>query len=164
MQPLTPEALSLVAASGAVVALIALLLGASLRRRIARLENHYRLLMQDVEGTDLAADLETIARRLGATEEAGEAAAARAQATDERLASAIRHVRTMRYNAFGDAGGDQSFAIAMLDDSGDGVVISTLHARDGVRVYAKPVAGGRSAYAMSTEEERVVSEAMAGRA
>ncbi len=50
----------------------------------------------------------------------------------------------VRYNPFEETGGNQSFALALLDANGDGWVLSSLHARSGTRVYAKAIAGGRA--------------------
>lgn len=78
-----------------------------------------------------------------------EARAAVLEATQKR---ALQRVGVVRYNPFEDTGGNQSFAIAILDMHGDGLVLSSLHARQGTRVYAKGVTRGRSDGALSTEE------------
>ena len=65
---------------------------------------------------------------------------------------AFSRVGLVRYNPFEETGGNQSFALALLDASGDGWVLSSLHARSGTRVYAKAIAGGRSDAALSEEE------------
>lgn len=66
----------------------------------------------------------------------------------------------VRYNPFEDTGGDQSFVIALLDGENSGVVISSLHSRNGTRVYAKGVSGAKSqAHEFSKEEKEVVEKA-----
>ena len=72
----------------------------------------------------------------------------------------LRNVGLVRFNPFPDAGGDQSFAIAFLDAEGTGIVLSSLHARTDTRVFAKPVQGGRSKYALSDEEQDAIRQAM----
>ena len=57
-------------------------------------------------------------------------------------------------------GGKQSFALALLDCKGDGVVLSSLYGREESRVYAKPVKGGLSEYTLSKEEEAAVQQAL----
>src|SRR5690606_12263390 len=57
---------------------------------------------------------------------------------------------------FDDTGSDQSFAIALLDDRRDGVVISSLHGRANTRVFAKPVSDGASPHTLSEEEPRAI--------
>ena len=60
----------------------------------------------------------------------------------------------MRYNPFEETGGNQSFALALLDAKGDGWVLSSLHARPGTRVYAKAIGGGSIGRGLSEEESR----------
>jgi hypothetical protein len=73
----------------------------------------------------------------------------------------IQKVGVIRYNPFSDTGGDQSFAIALLDALGNGVVLSSLHSRTDTRVFAKPVHGGRSKYQLSDEEQDAIKKALA---
>ena len=73
----------------------------------------------------------------------------------------IQKVAVIRYNPFSDTGGDQSFAIALLDSLGNGVVLSSLHSRTDTRVFAKAVQGGRSKYQLSDEEQDAIKKALA---
>ena len=73
----------------------------------------------------------------------------------------IQKVGVVRYNPFADSGGDQSFAIALLDSLGNGVVISSLHSRSETRVFAKPVQAGHSRYPLSDEEQDAIKKALA---
>lgn len=76
------------------------------------------------------------------------------------LADAIRHVSVVRYDAFQDLAGRMSFSAAMLDDAGDGLVISALNGRSETRAYAKGIKGGLAvAGSLSPEEEEAVSKA-----
>lgn len=73
----------------------------------------------------------------------------------------IQRVELLRYNPYDDTGGDQSFSLALLDDKGDGFVVTSLHARSGTRVFAKPVCQGQAnKYRLSEEERQVVERAM----
>jgi hypothetical protein len=73
----------------------------------------------------------------------------------------IQKVAVIRYNPFSDTGGDQSFAIALLDSLGNGIVLSSLHSRTDTRVFAKAVHGGRSKYQLSDEEQDAIKKALA---
>ncbi|HKW78724.1 MAG TPA: DUF4446 family protein [Candidatus Limnocylindria bacterium] len=73
----------------------------------------------------------------------------------------IQKVGVVRYNPFNDTGGDQSFAIALLDSMGNGIVVSSLHSRTDTRVFAKPVQAGRSRYPLSDEEQDAIRKALA---
>jgi len=74
---------------------------------------------------------------------------------NERLHGSIQRVDTVRFSAFGE-GGDQSFATVLLDNKGDGVVISSLYANDRVGVFAKPIKNYESDYSLSDEEKEVL--------
>lgn len=76
----------------------------------------------------------------------------------------LRHIQRaelMRFNPYDDTGGDQSFVVALLNGQGSGVVVTSLHARSGTRVFGKEVVLGKSTkYQLSKEEESVVKKAM----
>lgn len=77
-----------------------------------------------------------------------------------RLPSVLQKVGIIRFNPFEDAGGDQSFAIALLDAENNGVVFSSLYSREGVRVFAKPIKAGSSSYHLSKEEDEAINRAL----
>jgi len=72
----------------------------------------------------------------------------------------LHKVGFLRYNPFGDVGSDQSFSMCLLNTALDGFVISSIHSREGTRVYSKPVQGGVSSYNLSAEEKKVVDIAV----
>jgi len=74
-------------------------------------------------------------------------------------AQAMRHVAVVRYDAFADTGGQLSWSMALLDDSGSGVVLTAIQGRNDSRSYAKNVAGWKSETQLSPEEEDAISNA-----
>jgi hypothetical protein len=68
----------------------------------------------------------------------------------------IHNMGLIRFNPFKDIGGDQSFAVALLDGKKSGIVISSLHTHEGTRMYVKPVVQGSSEKYPLTEEEKQV--------
>jgi hypothetical protein len=80
---------------------------------------------------------------------------------ESRLRGTVQGVGVVRFNPFasGGQGGNQSFALALLDEMGHGVVLSTLYARDRVGVYAKPLANFASTHELSEEEKKSVEKA-----
>jgi len=72
----------------------------------------------------------------------------------------ITKVGVIRFNPFKDTGGDQSFVIALLDSNDSGLVISSLYAREGTRIYAKPIEKGGSIYNLSDEEKEAIKKAI----
>jgi Protein of unknown function (DUF4446) len=76
------------------------------------------------------------------------------------IRSTVRHVGLLRYDAFEDVGGRLSFSCALLDDHGDGVVLTSINGRQETRVYAKPVTQGVSSYNLSSEEQEAIRQAL----
>jgi hypothetical protein len=72
---------------------------------------------------------------------------------------AISHIGLVRFDAFEDAGGAQSFALALIDDDGDGVVLTSLHSRQTTRLYIKGVRRGVAESPLSAEEVRAMQNA-----
>jgi hypothetical protein len=72
---------------------------------------------------------------------------------------ALRHVAVVRYDAFTDTGGQLSWSLALLDDSGSGVVLTSIQGRNESRTYAKNVASWSSESQISPEEEDAISRA-----
>lgn len=83
-----------------------------------------------------------------------EVAALRAEAGD-----GLRHLSVVRYDAFDDMGGRLSWSLALLDDGGDGVVLTSIHGRSDARTYAKSVAGWNCDQQLSPEEEQAITGA-----
>ena len=86
---------------------------------------------------------------------------ARTAMVERDLEGTLGRIGLVRFNPFEDTGGNQSFALALVDSRGDGFVVSSLHARAGTRVYAKAVAGGTSESALSAEEDQALAQALA---
>ncbi len=81
------------------------------------------------------------------------------QALEKMASQSIQRVGVIRFNPFKETGGDQSFAIALLDSKDNGLVISSLYSREGTRIYSKPIKAGQSEYPLSTEEIEVLKKA-----
>jgi hypothetical protein len=81
---------------------------------------------------------------------------------ERRSRGSLQHIGLVRFNPFDDTGSDQSFAIALLDDQRDGVVLSSLHGRANTRLYAKPVENGASSHNLSDEETEAIRIAVEG--
>jgi hypothetical protein len=73
---------------------------------------------------------------------------------------ASQKISIVRFNPFGDTGGDQSFSLAVLDAHDSGYVLTSIHGRQGTRVYVKPVDFGKSKYTLSSEEQQALSQAI----
>lgn len=70
----------------------------------------------------------------------------------------------VRFNPFPDTGGNQSFALALIDESDDGFVVSSLHSRTGTRIYSKAIVAGKADTPLSAEETEALDAARSKRA
>lgn len=137
---------------------------ALLEWRHRQLSQSFRLLMTGRGGTDLEATLREFVTRLEQIEHATQAMDHRVTDLEVKQPYLVQHIGVVRFNPFLDKGGDQSFVVAILDDHADGAVISALHGRNDVRIYAKPVIGGQSTYTLTAEEKEAIARAMKPRA
>ncbi len=133
--------------------------------RLSRLERQFRALMKGAGATTLTMSLGDLvadqADRLETARADLEVLRKTVSDLEAPVARSVQCVGVVRYNPFGDTGGDQSFAVALLDQRGDGVVISSLHGRTATRFYAKPVKAGASHTTLSEEEEQAIQQALA---
>ena len=128
--------------AGLVIAVVALAVAVGTARRTTTATRRRRTAAQD-----LPTDVHGLRQ---------EVSALRLEAAD-----ALRHLAVVRYDAFGDMGGHLSWSMALLDDHGDGVVITSIHGRSDARTYAKPVTGWSSEQQLSPEEEDAITHARA---
>ena len=155
---LDPDVVAWIALGAATVACLALVFALVNLVRLRRMRRHYELL----QGEDGSESFITAVQKVAVVEELrGDVERVRANVESLRLdvADAIRHVAVVRYDAFNDMGGRMSFSAAMLDDAGDGLVISSINGRTETRTYAKGVKDGVSDAVLSPEEEQVIGYA-----
>jgi len=118
--------------------------------RTAELERHLAQTVQRLDGVE--ADVDAL-RSSGSLEP-------RVGASHlPRDTAAISRIGLIRFDAFDDAGGAQSFALALVDDDGDGIVLTSLHSRPTTRVYVKAIRRGVADAPLSDEETRALHDA-----
>ena len=82
----------------------------------------------------------------------------------ELCLKSLHKVNIIRFNPFKEVGGNQSFSVVLLDGKNSGVVVSSLHTREGTRVYAKPVLlGDADGFPFTEEEKKVITQAIHGK-
>ena len=74
--------------------------------------------------------------------------------------TALRHVALVRYDAFADVGGRLSYSVALLDDTGSGLVLTTLSGKSDVRTYVRTISGGRAEGTLTAEEQQAIDAAV----
>lgn len=132
-------------------------------QRLRRVEGEYELLTRGREGrnfveivNDNIAQVERVVQEMDSLSE-------RYAWVLRRMAGSVQHVGVVRFDAFRDLGGLLSFAVALLDDRGNGLVLSSIYGRSESRTYAKPVVERGSSYPLSPEEKEAIRLAMQDR-
>ncbi len=134
---------------------------ATLHRTLSEMRRRLRAVFSSAGDAGLDEVLDRILKRLdGADERVGALNSLQQELEALLRRGTIRNLGVVRFNPFPDTGGDQSFAIALLDSEGSGIVLSSLHARTDTRVFAKPVQAGRSRYPLSDEEQDAIRRAL----
>lgn len=79
---------------------------------------------------------------------------------DKKSVGFIQNLGIVRFSPYQETGGNQSFSLALLDGTGTGIVILSLHGRESTRIYVKPVEKGKSKYELSKEEAQAIGQAI----
>jgi hypothetical protein len=145
----------------AVVDLVLMLAVFWLILRSRRLSRRLASITRGSDDHSLEAVLGTHLERVRKVVSDVDVVAARTAVIERDLQSSLGRIAMVRFNPFEDTGGNQSFALAILDGRGDGFVVSSLHARAGTRVYAKAVTAGTSETTLSDEESQALRQALA---
>jgi len=131
-----------------------------LAMRLRRLERSLDALTRGEDGKSLAGVLETHLDKVYAVARETDGLQRRTTTLEAEGRMALQRLGLVRYNPFEDTGGNQSFAVALLDADGNGVILTSLHTRQATRMYAKPVRAGRSDAALSAEETEALRIAL----
>ncbi len=131
-----------------------------LARRTSRIDARLRDLTRGEGGSSLESVLLAHLDKVFAVSRDLDELAVRVATIEGAQRRTFQRVGLVRYNPFEETGGNQSFALALLDGAGDGWVMSSLHARSGTRVYAKAIRAGRAETALSEEETAALRKAM----
>jgi hypothetical protein len=143
-----------------VIALVALVIAVLLAFRTNRMKTQYAVLSA-ADGR--ASFVEVVARKAEEVEGLRDDVARlvdELRSTQRELQMAVRHVGVVRYDAFGDMGGRMSFSAALIDDHGNGFVLTSVHARSESRSYIKQLRGGMAEVTLSPEESAAVADAV----
>lgn len=129
---------------------------------IIRLEMRMKKLFRGKKGGDLEETLNTILASLEKVRTTQKSLTDHLVEVDHRLGKGIRSIETIRFNPFKDQGSNQSFATALLNDEGDGLILSSLYSRERVSIFAKPIKNNASQFDLTTEEKEVLQKAKRG--
>jgi hypothetical protein len=155
----------IVAVAAGAVAVVALATSVGLAVALRRLRAAQRTVLGGQE-EDLVAHAARLQSNFEAlsqyVQDSAERLDARMARAEHRLDGAVAYRSLVRYDAYGDMGGQQSMTIALLDENRSGIVLSSIHHRDTARLYAKQVREGKPELALSPEEEQAIQAALTG--
>ncbi len=126
-----------------------------------RLKKKLKIFMSGKNGADLEDTLTLLSERTAANERTLVAHKEGLEFIDARVKKSLRGYSLVRYNAYTDGGGDQSFASGLLDERGDGYILSVITNRNHVGLYAKKVVGGTAQQSLTREESEALASAVA---
>ena len=160
MPELTNEQMMLALAIVAGLTLVSLLIALFLAMRVRKIRREYMVLRGE-NGSEV-----DLLRAVGRTRKQVEAVTLRVDELSTAHEGAVANARValqkfhlVRYDAFEDMGGRLSFSAALLDDHGDGLVITSINGRTETRTYAKPIVNLRSEHNLSDEERAAIAGA-----
>ena len=153
--------LTLLLALLCTISLLLVILVLVLTIRLGRLSRVYRKLTQGTSGGNLEEHLVGYSDQVRDVGERMKDLEARTTSLADSQRRCLQRVGMVRYDAFEDVGGEQSFSLALTDADRNGAVISSVYSRSDVRVYAKALANGRSSHPLSVEDQRALAEAEA---
>ena len=145
-----------------LVLLVLLLIGVVIIMcKFSSLNKRYKEFMEKLgNGKSIEEDLENYMYRVERVENQNAENSGRIKNLDDNLAKCIQKIGIVRYNAFKDTGSDLSFALALLDEANNGVVLNGIYSREMSNIYAKPVESGKSTYTVSEEEAKAIQKAI----
>jgi uncharacterized protein DUF4446 len=149
-----------IAIGAAIAAGIAVVLAAVLFTKLRRLRESQLVLLGGGTG-DLVDFAVSLQGRIDDLHSAVDEIAAALSRVDRRVDTSVSKTGLVRYDAYQDAGGQQSVSLALLDSNRSGLVLSAIQGRDYARIYLKELDRGRAAVALSPEELEAVERAMA---
>jgi hypothetical protein len=149
-----------IAIAAAALAVLALLLGVAYFRTLRSVRRAQTVVLGSGRD-DLVNFAVALQARIDDLHRAVDEVAGALVRLDKRIDGSISHSAVVRYDAYEDAGGQQSASFAFLDAARSGIVITAIQGRDYARVYVKELDRGRAPIALSPEEEQAVERAMA---
>lgn len=142
-----------------ILAIIPYFIVFSLQRRLKKFEKAHIALQTFMSGKTLDDLLDKYLKEVQKSLEILDGQNLRLQKTEEKLRQSVDRAELVRFNAFDNMGSDLSFALALLNQEGNGIVLSSINSREESRVYAKPVTAGASTYHLSDEEKQALDKA-----
>ena len=129
-------------------------------KSIDRMENRLKKLTRGVDSTNLEQLVSSYMDRVDVVAKETKEMKDLYSSIHGKVDNCLQNISIIRFKAFEDVGSDLSFAVAMLDNNKDGVIITSIYGRNESTTYAKPIDKGISRYELSAEENTVLKNAV----
>lgn len=161
MYLLGPVTLSLLIATvvAVIIALIAIIMTFSLRKRMKEFEKAYVSLQTLLSGAPLEELLRESLKEVNGLKQSVDDHSARLIPIENKLRSGIDRAELIRFNSFQNMGADLSFTLALLNQDKTGVVLTSIHSVEECRIYAKRIEKGQATVKLSPEEKQAIEKA-----
>src|SRR5258706_13010366 len=146
--------------AGMLVALVLFAIGFMfLLSRLGKLNRQYARLTRNTSGGNLEEILHGYMDAVNGIVARVDGLEKRAAELEEAQRGCLQRVGVVRFDAFEEVGGEQSFAVVMLDEERNGVSFSSVYSRNDVRVYAKAIKNGSATFKLTAQEQKAMAEA-----
>lgn len=153
------ENIEIIIAALFVVVIVQAIILSVLGRKINKMKTSYQAMMDGAGVENLEQVIIGIRQELASHQQNIESSAAKINTLEQRMPKQKSKLGIKRYNAFADSGSDLSFSLAIVDEQKNGVVLTSIHSREGMYVYGKPLQEGQSNYSLTPEERKAIEEA-----
>lgn len=145
-----------------VVNIILLILYISNSIKLNSINKKYNKFLKKLgNGENIEEDLKVYINKVEKVENTNKEIIEYCENLEKELSKSIKKIGIVRYNAFKDTGSDLSFALALLNDDNNGVVLNGIYSREMSNIYAKPIVNGESKYTISDMEQEAINKAIA---
>lgn len=145
---------------GLVAGVVGLMVALVAQKRISQAQKRWEKVLQGTDSASLEAVLQDHVDRVMGLSGRIDAATERISVLESKMVGCKRFIGVVRYDAFPDMGGSQSFCLAVYDENGDGAVVTSQVGRNDCRVYVKEITGGRAERELSQEERQAIEAAV----
>lgn len=145
----------------AVLLLLVYVVAIILLVKLSNMKKKYKKMMTGMESADLEKMLLEHIAKVKQIESQNRDIEIDNKAIHAILQTTIQRVGIVRFAAFEDVGGDLSYAVALLDQTNTGIILSSIFSRSSSTTYMKPIDKGNSSYKLSQEEQEALNKAMA---
>ena len=129
--------------------------------KLKKINKNYKIFMKKIgNGNNIDEMLKNYINKVDEVSDKNEEIINYCKTIDNRISLCIKKVGMVRYSAFKDTGSDLSFALTLLNDKNDGVILNGIYSREMSNIYAKQVIDGKCSNKLSEEERQALEIAI----